>query len=125
MAVSASRLLGGMISWLLIDLRPAMLQVSPGSGNPWTLHTLGCGHSGTRLTIPLSLLHSASPSSSSPSAADLLMRELVRLRYGVFEELVGFPGDPVYKDRYRVGSETVRTAGCGEHRRPTARQFCR
>ena len=110
----------------------SMLQVIPGSGNPWTLHTLGCGHPGTRLTIPLSLLHS-SPSSSSPSSssssslstADLLMREVVRLRYGVFEEMVGFPGDLVYKDRYRVGSETVRTAGCGEHRGHSARQFCR
>ena len=72
----------------------------------------------------------------------LLMRELVRLHYGVFEEVAivvhipillyhhlskvsGFPGDRIYKGEYRIGSETVTTVGCSPAERPSALQFCR
>ena len=82
----------------------------------------------------------------------LLMRELVRLQYGVFEEVMmaplhpnpssfficrlsfiithlskvsGFPGDRIYKGEYRIGSETVTTVGCSPAERPSALQFCR
>ena len=40
------------------------------------------------------------------------MREWLKYSYGVFEEVGGFVGDPVYPAEYRYGGQTVETRGC-------------
>ena len=42
----------------------------------------------------------------------MLLREWLKYRYGVFEELKGFPGDKVYTENYNAGQENVTTSGC-------------
>ena len=41
-----------------------------------------------------------------------MLREWLKYSYGVFEEVGGFVGDPVYPAEYRYGGQTVPTRGC-------------
>ena len=77
-------------------------QVVPGSGSPWTLHPLGCSSPGALLSLPLSLLEQevmvgavivtvlavvSLLEQEVAKSGRLVMRELVSMRYGVFEEV--------------------------------------
>ena len=42
------------------------------------------------------------------------MREWIKFKFGVFEELRGFAGDDLYSDTYSVGEDIRRTYGCSE-----------
>ena len=42
----------------------------------------------------------------------MLLKEWLKYRYGVFEELKGFPGDKVYKESYNAGQDIITTSGC-------------
>ena len=53
------------------------------------------------------------------------MREWLKYRYGVFEEVRGFANDPVYKDMYRIGSEIVESYGCSRNNATSPLQYCR
>ena len=53
------------------------------------------------------------------------MREWIKYRYGVFEEVRGFSADPIYKDQYRIGSETVQSYGCSRSNATSPLQYCR
>ena len=74
------------------------MQVGGPGTKPWTLQSLGCGKPGVRMYLPLALLEG-----KEEREEEEVMRELVRLRYGVFEEMGGFPGDPRYSMMYCTG----------------------
>ena len=96
---------------------------------------LGCGARGSagRISLPRALL-------DSEGTARALAREWLKLRYnllhcllcctvlvryGVFEEVRGFPGDAIYKNSWRIGTETVETRGCSGRNSSKTLQFCR
>ena len=43
----------------------------------------------------------------------------------MFEEVRGFPGDAIYKNSWRIGTETVETRGCSGKNSGNTLQFCR
>ena len=52
------------------------------------------------------------------------MREWLKYSYGVFEEVGGFAGDPVYPAEFRYGGQTVETRGCQGEEEREERMFC-
>ena len=52
------------------------------------------------------------------------MREWLKYSYGVFEEVGGFVGDPVYPAEYRYGGQTVPTRGCEGEEDSSDLMFC-
>ena len=61
---------------------------------------------------------------NSPFPASELLREWLKYSFGVFEEVGGFPGDSIYKEEYRFGSETVTSQGCSGDVSWSSEMFC-
>ena len=57
-------------------------------------------------------------------SASELLREWLKYSYGVFEEVGGFAGDPVYPAEYRYGGHTVVTRGCEGETDSEDQMFC-
>ena len=53
-----------------------------------------------------------------------MLREWLKYSYGVFEEVGGFVGDPVYPAEYRYGGQTVETRGCQGEAASEDGMFC-
>ena len=53
-----------------------------------------------------------------------MLREWLKYSYGVFEEVGGFVGDPVYPAEYRYGGQTVPTRGCEGEDESEDGMFC-
>ena len=53
-----------------------------------------------------------------------MLREWLKFSYGVFEEVGGFVGDPVYPAEFRYGGQTVQTRGCQGEADWEERMFC-
>ena len=55
-----------------------------------------------------------------------MLKEWVRFRYGVFSEVSGFKGDPVYYQGYGIGDEMIVVKGCsGQSSDNLHPYFCR
>jgi hypothetical protein len=86
------------------------------SGHPWTLQPEGCGRRGrSRIEAGLDLLtasgrHVNSSASVEERAAGLL-REWVKLKFGVFEE-EGFSEDLLYPAMLTEGRTNITNTGC-------------
>ena len=80
---------------------------------PWSLQHLGCGHQGTWVSLTQAYILTARHRGLDSSAV-WLMREWIKFKFGVFEELRGFAGDDLYSDTYSVGEDIRRTYGCSE-----------
>ena len=63
---------------------------------PWALQHLGCGRQGARVSLSARFV-SGARGAGLASSARRLAREWIKYRYGVFEELRGFPGDKLYR----------------------------
>ena len=78
---------------------------------PWSLQHLGCGHQGTWVSLTQAYILTARHRGLDSSAV-WLMREWIKFKFGVFEELRGFAGDDLYNDTYSVGEDIRRMYGC-------------
>ena len=43
---------------MIIDVHQDDNQVVPGGGQPWSLQPFGCGHKGSKITLPVDLINS-------------------------------------------------------------------
>ena len=43
---------------MIIDVHKNDNQVVPGGGQPWSLQAFGCGHKGSKITLPVDLINS-------------------------------------------------------------------
>jgi hypothetical protein len=101
-------------TWTAADIR-----LSSGSlfaGHPWTLQPEGCGRRGRgRIEAGLDLLTASgrhvNSSVSVEERAGSLMREWVKLKFGVFEE-EGFDGDTLYPHMLTEGRTNITNTGC-------------
>ena len=47
-----------LLSMMIIDVHQDDNQVVPGGGQPWSLQPFGCGHKGSKITLPVHLISS-------------------------------------------------------------------
>ena len=47
-----------LLSIMIIDVHQDDDQVVPGGGQPWSLQAFGCGHKGSKITLPVDLINS-------------------------------------------------------------------
>ena len=90
-----------------------------GGGQPWALQPEGCGRRGRgRIEAGLELI-TGSRNNSSNSSVSLeeraagLMREWVKLQFGVFEE-EGFEGDLIYPLTLTEGRANITNLSCSQ-----------
>ena len=75
---------------------------------PWTLQHDGCGHQGRNIELPASF---ANKNSSLEERAEILAKEWIKLKFGVFEE-DGFAGDGLYPAMFEEGKQNIFNSGC-------------
>ena len=75
---------------------------------PWTLQYQGCGKAGKGIELPLQFI---SKNSSLSSRAEMLTKEWVKYKFGVFAEN-GFSGDNLYPSSFMEGKLNITNSGC-------------
>ena len=79
------------------------------SDDPWSLQHLDCGHTGLQLSVSRHFVLQ-----QSQARERMMMREWLKYRYGVFEEMRGFHNDKIYREQFNNGTDTEETSGCSD-----------
>ena len=97
---------------LVTDSHPLLSNI------PWTLQHEGCGKAGKGIELPLNFINR---NLSLSIQAEMLTKEWVKFKFGVFEE-DGFPEDDLYPTYFKEGKSNLTNSGCN-HKQKASSNF--